>query len=79
VAGLNNEERAQIAAMLNFDMVGSPNVVRFVYDGDLRSGRTKPSVHRRGQGVSPTAGSNVQLPSLSGTGTTFSYSVTPAR
>ena len=25
----------RIAAMLNFDMVGSPNFVRFVYDGDL--------------------------------------------
>ena len=28
-------ERDKIAAMLNFDMVGSPNFVRFVYDGDL--------------------------------------------
>jgi Zn-dependent M28 family amino/carboxypeptidase len=35
VAGLPEEERARIAAMLNFDMVGSPNFVRFVYDGDL--------------------------------------------
>lgn len=35
VNGLSPEERLKIAAMLNFDMVGSPNFVRFVYDGDL--------------------------------------------
>ena len=35
VASLSVQERSQIAAMLNFDMVGSPNFVRFVYDGDL--------------------------------------------
>jgi Zn-dependent M28 family amino/carboxypeptidase len=35
VASLSPEERSQIAAMLNFDMIGSPNFVRFVYDGDL--------------------------------------------
>jgi hypothetical protein len=35
VAGLSQAERDKIAAMLNFDMVGSPNFVRFVYDGDL--------------------------------------------
>ena len=34
VATLPAEERAKIAAMLNFDMIGSPNFVRFVYDGD---------------------------------------------
>ena len=34
VATLSPEERAKIAAMLNFDMIGSPNFVRFVYDGD---------------------------------------------
>ena len=35
LAGLSETERSKIAAMLNFDMVGSPNFVRFVYDGDL--------------------------------------------
>jgi hypothetical protein len=35
VASLPESERDKIAAMLNFDMVGSPNFVRFVYDGDL--------------------------------------------
>jgi Peptidase family M28/PA domain len=35
VASLPDVERDKIAAMLNFDMVGSPNFVRFVYDGDL--------------------------------------------
>jgi Zn-dependent M28 family amino/carboxypeptidase len=34
VEGLSQAERDKIALMLNFDMVGSPNFVRFVYDGD---------------------------------------------
>ena len=34
VFGLSDEERAKIALYLNFDMIGSPNYVRFVYDGD---------------------------------------------
>ena len=34
VASLSQAERDQIEVMLNFDMVGSPNYVRFVYDGD---------------------------------------------
>ncbi|HYI17867.1 MAG TPA: M28 family peptidase [Solirubrobacteraceae bacterium] len=35
VDSLSDEERGRIKAMLNFDMIGSPNFVRFVYDGDL--------------------------------------------
>ncbi len=34
VASLSEAERDRIALYLNFDMVGSPNFVRFVYDGD---------------------------------------------
>lgn len=34
VASLPAAEREKIDAMLNFDMIGSPNYVRFVYDGD---------------------------------------------
>jgi Zn-dependent M28 family amino/carboxypeptidase len=34
VAGLTPAQQAAIALNLNFDMVGSPNFVRFVYDGD---------------------------------------------
>jgi Zn-dependent M28 family amino/carboxypeptidase len=34
VASLTDEERADIALYLNYDMVGSPNFVRFIYDGD---------------------------------------------
>jgi Zn-dependent M28 family amino/carboxypeptidase len=34
VASLSEDELADIALNLNFDMVGSPNYVRFVYDGD---------------------------------------------
>jgi Zn-dependent M28 family amino/carboxypeptidase len=33
VGGLSRSERGRIAAVLNFDMVGSPNFGRFVYDG----------------------------------------------
>jgi Zn-dependent M28 family amino/carboxypeptidase len=34
VADLTDEEYEDIALYLNFDMIGSPNFVRFVYDGD---------------------------------------------
>ena len=34
VAGLSQAERDRIALYLNFDMVGSPNHVFFIYDGD---------------------------------------------
>ncbi len=34
VSQLTEEEGAKIGLNLNFDMVGSPNFVRFVYDGD---------------------------------------------
>ena len=34
VFGLSDEERENIALYLNFDMIGSPNYVRFIYDGD---------------------------------------------
>jgi aminopeptidase Y len=34
VANLSSAEKARIALYLNFDMIGSPNYVRFVYDGD---------------------------------------------
>ncbi len=34
VNGLSADERKKILLNLNFDMVGSPNFVRFVYDGD---------------------------------------------
>jgi Zn-dependent M28 family amino/carboxypeptidase len=34
VANLSPEELAKIRLNLNFDMLGSPNFVRFVYDGD---------------------------------------------
>lgn len=37
VANLDQDEIDSIMAMVNFDMVGSPNYVRFVYDGDNSS------------------------------------------
>lgn len=38
VASLSPDELASIHANLNFDMLGSPNYVRFVYDGDGSEG-----------------------------------------
>ncbi|HEX6391232.1 MAG TPA: M28 family metallopeptidase [Solirubrobacteraceae bacterium] len=38
VASLSQAEGEKIALYLNFDMVGSPNFVRFVYDGDNSTG-----------------------------------------
>jgi Zn-dependent M28 family amino/carboxypeptidase len=38
VNSLTQAEKDQIMAMVNFDMVGSPNYVRFVYDGDNSAG-----------------------------------------
>lgn len=43
VEGLSEHERSNIAAMLNFDMIGSPNFARFVYDGDLSDSPPLPS------------------------------------
>lgn len=37
VNSLSPAEQGQIELMLNFDMIGSPNFVRFVYDGDNSS------------------------------------------
>jgi aminopeptidase Y len=34
VNGLSDAEKDQIALYLNFDMIGSPNYVFFIYDGD---------------------------------------------
>ena len=38
VAGLTQEEQDDIALYLNFDMIGSPNHVFFIYDGDDSDG-----------------------------------------
>jgi Zn-dependent M28 family amino/carboxypeptidase len=40
----------QIEANLNFDMIGSPNFARFVYDGDLSDSTPPPSGAPRGSG-----------------------------
>ena len=44
VANLSAAERGQIEMMLNFDMVGSPNMVRFVYDGNNSTFPVGPGV-----------------------------------
>ena len=43
VAGLSQAERDRIALYLNFDMVGSPNYVFFIYDGDNSDGVGSPA------------------------------------
>lgn len=40
---VENGKIGQIEANLNFDMIGSPNFVRFVYDGDLSDSPPPPS------------------------------------
>ena len=54
VASLSPDERSRIAAMLNFDMVGSPNFVRFVYDGDLSDSAPLPGGAPPGSGAIET-------------------------
>jgi Zn-dependent M28 family amino/carboxypeptidase len=49
VDSLTTQEKKNIMAMLNFDMLGSPNYVRFVYDGD-NSGRSEASAVAGPQG-----------------------------
>ena len=43
VEGLSQEEQDRIALYLNYDMVGSPNYVYFVYDGDNSDGVGAPA------------------------------------
>ena len=43
VEGLTQDEKDDILAMLNFDMIGSPNFARFVYDGDGTIGPEGPT------------------------------------
>ena len=68
---VDNGNIDQIEANLNFDMIGSPNFVRFVYDGDLTDSDPPPGgapdgsgqiealfnrfFDRRGQATEPTA------------------------
>jgi Zn-dependent M28 family amino/carboxypeptidase len=42
VAGLSQGQKDDILAMLNFDMIGSPNFARLVYDGDGTVGPPGP-------------------------------------
>jgi Zn-dependent M28 family amino/carboxypeptidase len=43
VEELTEDEKDDILAMLNFDMIGSPNFARFVYDGDGTVGPVGPT------------------------------------
>ncbi|HVL64711.1 MAG TPA: M28 family metallopeptidase [Actinomycetota bacterium] len=46
VSSLSQAERDKIELMLNFDMIGSPNFVRFVYDGDNSAFAVGPNVQQ---------------------------------
>lgn len=48
---LSRNERAQIALNLNFDMIASPNYVRFVYDGDQSQFRPSGVSAPKGSGA----------------------------
>jgi Zn-dependent M28 family amino/carboxypeptidase len=50
VNSLSDGERAKIKLMLNFDMIGSPNYVRFVYDGDNSAFPVGPGAAQGPQG-----------------------------
>ncbi|MBA2644021.1 MAG: M28 family peptidase, partial [Solirubrobacterales bacterium] len=56
VQSLSQAEGERIALYLNFDMVGSPNFVRFVYDGD---DSTRTGMIPAGCGARCTSGSGV--------------------
>ncbi len=43
VEGLTQDEKDDILVMLNFDMIGSPNFARYVYDGDGTIGLEGPT------------------------------------
>jgi Zn-dependent M28 family amino/carboxypeptidase len=43
VEGLTQDEKDDILVMLNFDMIGSPNFARYVYDGDGTIGPEGPT------------------------------------
>jgi len=43
VEELTQEQKDDILGMLNFDMIGSPNFARFVYDGDGTAGPAGPT------------------------------------
>ena len=47
---VGNGKISEIEANLNFDMVGSPNFVRFVYDGDLSDSAPPPGGAPQGSG-----------------------------
>jgi Zn-dependent M28 family amino/carboxypeptidase len=51
VDALSREARRRIALYLNFDMVGSPNFVRFVYDGDGSASRSGDAASPAGSAV----------------------------
>ncbi|MFI9201110.1 M28 family metallopeptidase [Streptomyces sp. NPDC053048] len=52
VAQLSEKQRKQIALYLNFDMIGSPNPVQFVYDGD--------NSDNKGEGPGPKGSAQIE-------------------
>ena len=70
VTGLSQAERDKITLYLNFDMVGSPNHVFFIYDGDdsdatgapAGPGRARRRSRRRSSGTSTASASRSRAP-----------------
>jgi Zn-dependent M28 family amino/carboxypeptidase len=86
VAGLSTEEKAKIALYLNFDMVGSPNHVFFIYDGDdsdlvgpVPARAARPRSRRCSRTSSPAAACRSRAPTSAAARTTAPSSPTTSR
>jgi Zn-dependent M28 family amino/carboxypeptidase len=72
VNGLSAEEQAKIALYLNFDMIGSPNHVFFIYDGDDSDGVGAPAGPPGSAEIEKTFESYFEMVGQSFKGTDFS-------
>lgn len=72
VNGLSAGEKEKIALYLNFDMVGSPNYVFFVYDGDNSDGVGAPAGPEGSEAIEKVFESFYNLRGLPFKGTDFS-------
>ncbi len=71
VSQLSKRDIKKIALNLNFDMLGSPNLVRFVYDGDgsdtpVKGPRVRRTWRTSSLTTSPPRGSSRSRPRLTG-------------
>ena len=71
VAGLSEEEKGKIGLYLNFDMIGSPNHVFFIYDGDNSDGVGAGAGPAGSRGIEKTFETYFNKRSISFKGTDF--------